>query len=316
MLHTAKWISTRTEHPITYGSAKLTALSRQDPIELATLRSAQRLPLPASGFPELPEGAWQYHIGNRQASQVAPYFVFPLGFLVTLVTTPICIAAYNDTSSATDTFGLDRPFTANGKICLASRAALWTSELPLLSYSPEYVAHHVLSLSSLGLFLIGRGPRRPLYVIYAGLVTELFFDTAALMRFHGRAVTNSPMLRKVVVANVVSMVLLRLLPIMVHSAAMPQTRADYLGGIASYCIHICRLSFVQLRCLGCTNAKAGRQSNLALADAADDKYQQPKSVTSLIRRPMALVVGAAVVVTALTLKELDSVKSLPWTASV
>ncbi|KAK1449471.1 hypothetical protein CMEL01_08786 [Colletotrichum melonis] len=242
--------------------------------------------------------------------KLAPYFVFPLGFLLTLITTTICIAAYNDTTSATEIFGLDRPFTANGKVCLASRAILWTSELPLLSYSLEYVTHHVLSLSSLGLFLIGRGPRRPLYLIYAGLATELFYDTAVLMRFHGRTTSNSPLLRKILLANVISMVLLRLLPIIAHSMAMPETRADYLGGIASYCIHICRLSFVQLGSLGYINATAGRKSRLAPTDTADNVFEKPRSwVGSLIQRPMALVVGAAIVVTALTLKELDFVSS-------
>ncbi|KAK1624191.1 hypothetical protein BDP81DRAFT_464755 [Colletotrichum phormii] len=212
--------------------------------------------------------------------KLAPYFVFPLGFLFTLLTTPICTAAYNDTSSVTDLFGLDRPFTTNGKICLASRANLWTSELPLLSYSPEYIAHHVLSLSSLGLFLIGKGPRRPLYLIYAGLVTELLSDSAVLMRFHGRTPSSSPILRKILLANVASMVLLRLLPIIAHSAAMLETRADYLGGIASYCIHICRLSFVQLGALGYINAKAGRKLSLAPRDAAADQFEKPKRLAA------------------------------------
>lgn len=249
--------------------------------------------------------------------KLAPYFVFPLGFLLTLISTPICIAAYNDTSPATEIFGLDRPFTTNGKVCLASRAILWTSELPLLSYSAEFVAHHVLSLSSLGLFFIGRGPRRPLYLIYAGLATELFYDAAVLMRFHGRTTSGSPMLRKILLANVVSMVVLRLLPSIAHSAAMPETRADYLGGIASYCIHICRLSFVQLGSLGYINATAGRKSRLAPTDAADNAFEKPKSlVESLMQRPMALVVGAAVVVTALTFRELDFVKSSSWATTV
>ncbi|KAK1722779.1 uncharacterized protein BDZ83DRAFT_721133 [Colletotrichum acutatum] len=225
-------------------------------------------------------GLVAYQLANRCANQIvrranpdfyktletdephklAAYFVFPLGFLLTLLTTPICITAYNDTSSATEIFGLDRPFTTYGKVCLASRAILWASELPLLSYSADYVAHHALSLSSLGLFLIGRGPRRPLYLIYAGLATELFYDTAVLLRFHGRTASNSPILRKILLANVVSMVLLRLLPIIAHSAAMPETRADYLAGIASCCIHICRLSFVQLGSLGYIDATAGRKS--------------------------------------------------------
>lgn len=109
--------------------------------------------------------------------KLAPYFVFPLGILITFVTTPICLSAYANTPVDADESGAPRPFTPAGKICLASRGVLWASELAPLSFSPEYVAHHVLSLSSLLLVLVRNLPRQALYLIYTGLVTELLSDS-------------------------------------------------------------------------------------------------------------------------------------------
>ncbi|EFQ34323.1 uncharacterized protein GLRG_09467 [Colletotrichum graminicola M1.001] len=165
--------------------------------------------------------------------KLRPYFVFPLGILLTLFTTPTCLAAYGETPSAADTFGTDRSFTTNGKICLGSRAVLWVSEMPLLSYSSEYVTHHLLSLGSLALVLVGKSPRRPIYLIYAGLVTELFSDAVALMRFHGRNPANSPTFRRVMLANILSMVSLRIIPAIAHAATMPETRPFYAAWFAA-----------------------------------------------------------------------------------
>ncbi|GKT50106.1 uncharacterized protein ColSpa_10287 [Colletotrichum spaethianum] len=198
--------------------------------------------------------------------KLAPYFVFPLGILLTLFTTPICLLAYHETPSATDTFGLDRPFTANGKVCLSSRAALWISEMPLLSYSPEYIAHHILSLGSLVLVMISKSPRQPIYLIYAGLVTELFSDTVALLRLHGRNAANSAPFRRAMLANVLSMISLRIIPVIAYTATMPETRPYYAGGIALYCFYLARLTFLQLGTLGYHKMRLGRAGIAAQSD--------------------------------------------------
>ncbi|GKT65407.1 hypothetical protein ColTof4_03829 [Colletotrichum tofieldiae] len=244
--------------------------------------------------------------------KLAPYFVFPLGILLTLFTTPICLIAYYETPSATDTFGLDRPFTTNGKICLSSRAALWISEMPLLSYSSEYVAHHILSLGSLALVLISKSPRRPIYLIYAGLVTELFSDTVALLRFHGRNANNSSAFRRAMLANVLSMVFLRIMPIIAYTMAMLETRAYYIGAITFYCLYLARLTFLQLGILGYHEMRLGSADTAAHKHSAKSK-SAPRLLTpnaSLFRRPMTLVVCVAVVITSLALKEAEYVKSL------
>ncbi|KAI8294809.1 hypothetical protein K4K56_001073 [Colletotrichum sp. SAR 10_98] len=184
-----------------------------------------------------------------RSSKLAPYFVFPLGILFTLVSTPICLYAYGNTPRESDIFGVQRPFTTRGKVCLASRGILWVSELPLLAFSPEYVTHHVLSLASLLLVLVRNMPRRPIYLIYAGLITELFSDTVALLRLHGRHAGSSVAFRAAMLANVVGMILLRILPIVVFTAGMQKTSLDYVGGIMMYCAYLLRLSFLQLKIL-------------------------------------------------------------------
>ncbi|KAI8245593.1 hypothetical protein K4K55_001261 [Colletotrichum sp. SAR 10_96] len=184
-----------------------------------------------------------------RSSKLAPYFVFPLGILFTLVSTPICLYAYGNTPRESDVFGVQRPFTTRGKVCLASRGILWVSELPLLAFSPEYVTHHVLSLASLLLVLVRNMPRLPIYLIYAGLITELFSDTVALLRLHGRHAGSSVAFRAAMLANVVGMILLRILPIVVFTAGMQKTSLDYVGGIMMYCAYLLRLSFLQLKIL-------------------------------------------------------------------
>ncbi|KAK2040784.1 hypothetical protein LZ31DRAFT_35633 [Colletotrichum somersetense] len=255
-----------------------------------------------------------------------PYFVFPLGILLTLFATPICLAAYAETPSATDTFGTERPYATNGRVCLGSRAVLWVSEMPLLSYSSEYVAHHLLSLGSLALVLLGKSPRRPIYLIYAGLVTELFSDAVALMRFHGRNTTNSPTFRRVMFANVLSMISLRILPAIAYAATMPETRAYYAGGIAFYCLYLARLTFLQLRTLGYHDMRVGAAGTAGTAGTAaqsdnDSGKAKPASrllslTASLVRRPMNLVVCVAFVIAASSLKEVECFKSLTGTSDI
>ncbi|KAF4846067.1 hypothetical protein CGCSCA4_v006526 [Colletotrichum siamense] len=226
-----------------------------------------------------------------RSSKLAPYFVFPLGILFTLVSIPICLHAYGNTPQESDIFGVQRPFTTSGKVCLASRGILWVSELPLLAYSPEYVTHHVLSLASLLLVLVRNMPRRPIYLIHAGLITELFSDSVALLRLHGRHAGSSVTLRRAMLANVVGMIMLRILPIVVFTAGMQKTSLDYVGGIVMYCAYLLRLSFLQLKILGFIEGNSGQRAlTLFLGKSA-------MQVTARwMPRPETLVVGAAVTI--------------------
>ncbi|KAI8237442.1 hypothetical protein K4K54_012853 [Colletotrichum sp. SAR 10_86] len=228
---------------------------------------------------------------KNPSSKLAPYFVFPLGILFTLVSTPICLYAYGNTPRESDIFGVQRPFTTAGKVCLASRGILWVSELPLLAFSLEYVTHHVLSLVSLLLVLVRNMPRRPIYLIYAGLVTELFSDMVALLRLHGRHAGSSVAFRAAMLANVVGMILLRILPIVVFTAGMQKMSLDYVGGIMMYCAYLLRLSFLQLKILEFTE---GNLSQRVLTWFLGKSAMQ--EAAKWIPRPRTLVVSVAITI--------------------
>ncbi|KAF6825167.1 hypothetical protein CPLU01_10455 [Colletotrichum plurivorum] len=231
--------------------------------------------------------------------KLAPYLVFPLGILLTLVSTPICLSAYTTTPIDADESGTPRPFTTTGKICLASRGVLWASELAPLSYSPEYFAHHVLALSSLLLVLIRNLPRRALYLIYAGLVTELFSDSVALLRLHGRNANNSAAFRRVLLANVVSMVVLRIAPIVVFTAGMRHKSPDFVCAIALYCGYLVRLAFMQLRALGFIESTFQQLLQTCLFGESLKSLMN----TSWLPRPRILVAGAAFAIASMSAHE-------------
>ncbi len=95
------------------------------------------------------------------------------------------------------------------------------------------------------------GPRRPLYMIYAGLATELFSDTVALLRFHGRNQQNSRVFRVLQATNVISMLGLRVIPaisIITFLFTLPRNILTwlYILSVAFYCGYLLRLSFKQL----------------------------------------------------------------------
>lgn len=230
--------------------------------------------------------------------KLAPYLVFPLGILLTLISTPICLSSYTTTLVDADESGTPRPFTTAGKICLASRGVLWASELAPLSYSTEYVAHHVLALSSLLLVLVRNLPRRALYLIYAGLVTELFSDSVALLRLHDRNASNSAVFRRVLLANVASMVALRIAPIVVFTAGMRHKSPDFVCSIALYCGYLARLVFMQLRTLGFIESSFRQLLHTWVLGESAKLLK-----TSLLPRPRVLVAGAAVAIASMSAHE-------------
>lgn len=147
---------------------------------------------------------------------------------------------------------------------------LWISELSPLSYSTNYVVHHVLSLSSLGLAVFKHLPLRPLYLIYAGLVTELCSDTTALLRFHGLDHTSSRTYAFVSLANAVALILLRAGPAVVVTAPYlaPYSTVRgrcYMAGIIFYCCWLLRLSLKQLSALGHVQVEWSKPPRIRLA---------------------------------------------------
>src|SRR3954471_882269 len=63
-----------------------------------------------------------------------PYFVFTMGILITLTSTPFCLRAFNSSSNSNDYLG-NNHLPPSGQICLLSRGVLWASELHRLDYS-------------------------------------------------------------------------------------------------------------------------------------------------------------------------------------
>lgn len=200
------------------------------------------------------------------------YFVFPIGFLVTVITAPICMNALTSTDTESEVQGLARNISTAGKICLGSRAVLWTSELPLLSYSLEYVIHHTLSLTSLSLIVLKRLPLQPLYLIYTGLISEVFSDTTALLRFHALNPKNSKFYSVTAMLNVLALLLVRLAPAVALSTIYPmQGRTSlvmqaYLASIIFYCCWLLRLAFRQLASLGHVSVVLTRPAHIRFSN--------------------------------------------------
>ena len=199
---------------------------------------------------------------DRRA-KLDPYFVFYAGILITTLGTPICLEAYRSTPAATDVFGADRHVTPAGQICLGSRAVLWVSELPLLAYSPEYLLHHVLSLSALVAVLARGAVLRPLYLIYAGLVTELLSDTVAILRHHGHTTKTSRPFARLVAANAVAVLLLRVVPgLYVMYLLSADAHLAWAAPVTFYTGYMLYCSWRQLSGLGYLSSSPKRPINL------------------------------------------------------
>lgn len=134
--------------------------------------------------------------------------VFPVGVLATIASAPSCAHAFYtspyDVSKST--------ISIDAKVCLGTRAVLWTAELPLLGETRFYLAHHVMSLTSLTILVSKDLSLRPLLLIYAGLVTEIFSSSRAFMRGSGLHHNHPRLFRHLTQANAVSILFFRALP--------------------------------------------------------------------------------------------------------
>jgi len=206
--------------------------------------------------------------------KLRPYFVFPLGILLTLVSAPICMEAFVSTPASTDGFRATRGLSRAEKICVGSRGVLWISELPMLSFSSEYVAHHVLSLWSLTMVLLANFPRRPLYLIYAGLITELFSDSFSILRHHECTIQNSKAVRSFMLINALSLLVLRVGPAFFFSVGtlMPVTsvhQTAYIASIMFYCGYLVLLAYKQLSALNYLRLVLDRPAHIRVMEKYD-----------------------------------------------
>ncbi|KAL6691370.1 hypothetical protein J3F84DRAFT_386971 [Trichoderma pleuroticola] len=229
-----------------------------------------------------------------QGSRFPAYFVFIVGIVWTTMSAPVCLGAFLFTPADTDQTRVYSQMSTMEKLCLSSRGALWTSELPLLSYSSEYLVHHILSLSSLAIILFNSLPRRPLYLIYAGLITELLSDTVALLKFRGKNHKNSRLYAQITVINALSLLVVRALPAITVtlSVLMPVKRIielNYIASVIFYCTWLIRLAFKQLSMQGVVQ--------LVLVSPGYIRIGQRTRIT-LYRLMLSLSIVAAEMVTA------------------
>ncbi|KAJ6788363.1 hypothetical protein PWT90_02899 [Aphanocladium album] len=137
--------------------------------------------------------------------------VFIIGVLVTLASSPFCGRAFVSSSSSLDGYATS-PMTLDAKICLGTRAVLWTAELPLLGDTHFYLVHHILSLTSSSIVVVKKLNLAPLYLIYAGLITEVFSSSRAFLRGTGLHQGYPKLFARITCANAISIFLFRTLP--------------------------------------------------------------------------------------------------------
>ena len=189
-------------------------------------------------------------------SKVPRYFAFVLGMIITTISTPACITALRESSNSNDFLGGTNLSSASAQICVASRAVLWVSELNRLDYASGYVYHHVLSLSDLIYHLQVEMPLRPIFAIYASLVTELFSDFVCILALHGLKAATSPSVHRLQTINTVLLLSLRLPAVLYASTFLGSRTGDgwmlaiNIASLAVYTRFLVRLFMSGARRLG------------------------------------------------------------------
>jgi len=139
------------------------------------------------------------------------YIAFIMRLLIKFFSTPVCFAAFRDSSEMNDTFGAPHRPVA-GKVCLASMGVLWTSELIRLDHINGYIVHHLSSLSYLVTHYATDFPHRPLYLFFASTITELVTDSDCLLRFHGVTPKTSALSHKIQYVRLILLITVRFPP--------------------------------------------------------------------------------------------------------
>ena len=85
-----------------------------------------------------------------------------MGFLLVLISTPICYKAFRESTDANDILGTPNLSTA-GKHCISAKGVLWVSELNRLDYNIRYIKHHLGSIGFLLYYLYIEALLRVLY---------------------------------------------------------------------------------------------------------------------------------------------------------
>ena len=133
-----------------------------------------------------------------------------MGWLITLLSTPICTAAALRSDPDASLFDAKLEHTLLEKICVGSRMVLWVGETPRLEFSNLYTAHHGLSIASFLTIVYIQAPWKQCYILYGALATELVSTAMAALKIHGWNVRNSRILRSATYWNIILLMLVRI----------------------------------------------------------------------------------------------------------
>lgn len=235
--------------------------------------------------------------------------IFVLGVTITIASTPFCAYAFISSSHTNETLG--HSASASGKICLGTRAVLWTAELPLLGGTHFYFVHHALSLMSLSIVGLKGLDIRPLYMIYAGLATEVFSSSRAFIRCAGLHHTSPKLFSRITFANAISLLPLRAIPaIYIMYKELSSTIFSsklglaYFASVGFYGAFVTYMAYKLLSGLGCMSFQL----------AAPARFLFPYKTHSRQVSVYSLFLGLAMAATKLStasLYELASSKPLP-----
>ncbi|KAJ3475746.1 hypothetical protein NLG97_g9351 [Lecanicillium saksenae] len=252
-------------------------------------------------------GSLRKQLGTRKTLGL---LVFIIGVLITLVSAPFCGRAFASSSSSRDGYSTS-PFTLDSKICLGSRAVLWTAELPLLGDTHFYLVHHVLSLVSSSIVVFKNLNLAPIYLIYAGLITEVFSSSRAFIRGTGLHRSHPKLFTRITCANAISIFLFRTLPaiyILQNQLFRPMMMNNlglaYFVTVAFYASFVSYIAYKLLAGLGYISFQPARPAHFSLAVGENTRHISVYSV----------MLGAAIATTQLsvaTLYELARSETLP-----
>ncbi|KAM3514840.1 hypothetical protein MY11210_001564 [Beauveria gryllotalpidicola] len=147
-------------------------------------------------------------IGTRKTIGL---LVFIIGVLATVASVPFCGRAFLSSPASRNGYSTG-PLTLDSDICLQTRLILWTAEMPLLGDTHFYLVNHVLSLISVAIAMSKSLNLAPIYLIFAGLITEVFSSSRAFIRGSGLCHTHPKLLTRLTLCNAISILLCQTLP--------------------------------------------------------------------------------------------------------
>jgi hypothetical protein len=121
------------------------------------------------------------------------FFFSIMGMFINCIQVPACILALRDTPSETDAMGTERSFTTAGQICFAAPTASWVVEIPIAEL--PMVIHHTLSLVGFACLIANNAPRRPIYMLNAGMATMQITYPIRILKALGHTNSNSNIIR-------------------------------------------------------------------------------------------------------------------------